>query len=107
MSKESQEKLLICEVELLLAEKRTHLSIFRTGAALFGLSVSALSVVLVTADLSIFFVLEWPIFILLILVAIATMGGWQMFHARGKVKRLDALIKEIEKQNKRIAEIII
>lgn len=107
MSEEVEENLLINEVKLLLAEKRTYLAILRTGAALFGLSVSALSVVLLTIEPGEIFSVGWSPVVMLILAGIAIVGAVQMIYSRKKVIRLNGLITKIEEKNKRIAEIII
>lgn len=104
---ETPEQLLISEVKLLLAEKRTHLAILRTGAALFTLSVTALGVLLVQADLTSIFTLDWSTIVISVLILVALLGAWLMYHSNLKVRRLNELIEEIEQKNKRVAEIVI
>lgn len=101
------EQLLINEMKLLLAEKRTHLAIFRTGAALFALSVTALGVFLAQADPTSLLILDWSTLVIGVLLTVAVAGIWQMYHSNKKIKRLNAFIKEIEEKDKRLADIVI
>lgn len=102
-----EEELLINEVKLLLAEKRTYLAMFRTGLAISGLSVTALGVLIASNARTQLFSVNTAILISTVLTAIAIAGGWQVYKSRQKVNRINEMIESIEAQNKRVAEIVV
>lgn len=108
MSKETeQETLLVNEISLLLSEKRTYLSILRTGVAIFGLSVTVLSVLVAITEYREFFTGGAFVGIIVVLGAIALIGLGLTVQAERKVRRIDHMVKRIEKESKRVAEIVV
>ncbi len=102
------EQLLINEVQLLLAEKRTYFSVLRTGIAVSTLPLSIIAFLLATLRYHHLFDHSLTMFPLLgTLCRISLIGMYTSYQANSKLKRIDTLIETIKKENKRLAEIII
>jgi uncharacterized membrane protein YidH (DUF202 family) len=97
----------ISEAQLILAEKRTSLSVLRTGIAVLVLPLSILSVLIATSkfyDFSQVLVLIIPVLILLFLLVI--FGAYLITRAALRMLRYDRLLREIKKKHGTIAEFI-
>ncbi len=97
----------INEAQLILAEKRTSLSVLRTGIAVLVLPLSILSVLIATSkfyDFSQVLVLILPVLILLFLLVI--LGVYLIIRAALRMRRYDSLLREIKKKHGSIAEFI-
>ena len=97
----------INEAQLILAEKRTSLSVLRTGIAVLVLPLSILSVLIATSrfyDFSQVLVLIMPVLILLFLLVI--FGVYLIIRAALRMRRYDSLLREIKKKHGSIAEFI-
>lgn len=109
MSKETQpsDQLILAEVQVLLAQMRTQLSLLRAGMALVAGSLT-IAFLLLTNH----WVLEgqwaWadlPIKIILGLTGV--MGLWRLASAERKILRIHRLIREVERKNKLVGEIMV
>lgn len=107
MPETEDEQLLISEVKLLLAEKRTYLAMFRTGVAICGLSVTALSVLVIESNFLDVFAVSNTVIFGGFLVLIAIIGGWLIYRSRQRIHHINEMINQIEEENQRIADIII
>lgn len=106
--RKTNEQLLLNEIQLLLAEKRTYYALLRTGVAIFTLPIPLLAILLATNEYHRIFFNAWiACTILGFLITISLVGLSLFYKAEKKVKRLDRMIRLIEKENKRIAEILI
>jgi len=105
---EPSEGIIINEVQLILAEKRTSLSAMRTGIAVFALPLSVLSFLVVTSKYyDVIQVMPLLIPLLLISLALVVLGSYLIIRAMDRIKRHDRLILELKKKHARIAEFII
>lgn len=103
-----EEALLIAEMQLLLAEKRTYYALLRTGLTVLMAAITIAAFLIATKELHTLFDE--------VIVASVLFGGLALFATVGlviflkaeqKIVRLSHLIEEIEKKNKRIAELVI
>lgn len=103
-----QEQLLINEVQLLLAEKRTYFSVLRTGVAVFALPLSIIVfLVAIAASRPIPFHPAAVATIGGLLLLISVAGLWLISSSEFKLRRINHLIDSIKKEHKRLAEIIL
>ena len=108
MSEEPEsENIIINEVQLLLAEKRTSLSAMRTGIAVFVLPLSVLSVLIATSKYyDIINVMHLLIPLLLLCAALIFLGAYLVLHSIIKIRNQDRHIMEIKQSHRRIADFI-
>lgn len=103
-----EEVLLIAEAQLLLAEKRTYYALLRTGLAIVGAAIAAVTFLVVTKDFHELFNTLWLATIILgSLAFLALLGFTVFFKAERKIKHLTHLIETIEQKNKRLAELLV
>jgi hypothetical protein len=85
--------LIINEIQLLLAEKRTALSLMRTGIAVFALPLSVFSVLIATSR---FYtpgaVLHWLIAVLVINLALVALGAYLVVRALLRIHAIEGSI---------------
>jgi len=97
----------INEVQLVLAEKRTTLSVMRTGIAVFALPLSVFSVLIATSRYYDFFgVLKLIVPLFILCALLIALGLYLVVKAIVRMRRYDRLIVEIKKQHSSIAEFI-
>jgi len=101
------EALVVSEVQLLLAEKRTSLAALRTGIAVFVLPLSVLSILIATSRYYTFdHVLPFIIPLLLLSGALVLLGSYLIIRSVMKMHHQDNLIGEIKKKHPLIAQFI-
>ena len=102
------EKLLLGEMQLLLAEKRTFFSLLRTGIAIFSFPLTVVAFLGATAEYHSLF-LSVPITLAIIapLIIISIFGLLLFWKAQRRIKKLNELVMQIKKNNHRIEEIVI
>lgn len=101
------EGMIINEVQLILAEKRTSLAAMRTGIAVFALPLSVLSVLVATSKYYDFIhVLHMIIPLLIICAALIALGTYLIIRSIIKIHHYDHIILEIKKKDSQIAEFI-
>ncbi len=101
------EGIIINEVQLLLAEKRTSLAAMRTGIAVFALPLSVLGFLVATSRYYVpMHVLQWLVPLLVISTAMVFLGSYLIIKSIVRIHRYDRLIKEIKRQHSRLAEFI-
>jgi len=99
--------LVVSEVQLLLAEKRTSLAALRTGIAVFVLPLSVLSVLIATSRHYDFIrVLHFIIPLLSLSAALVLLASYLVIRAIIKMRHQDKLILEIKKKHPLIAPFI-
>ena len=104
----NDEQLLLNEIQLLLAEKRTYYALLRTGMGIFTLPLTMVAVLAGTSEYhSVFSSFGLGFLIITVLIAISLVGLSLFYQAERKIKRLNRMIRLIERENKRIAEILI
>lgn len=104
---DKSENIVINEIQLLLAEKRTSLATMRTGIAVFALPLSVLSILVATSkyyDLLDVLYLIIPLFVLC--GGLVVLGVYLTHRAVRKVQHYDHMIQKIKKQNSEVDKII-
>jgi len=104
---EASESLLINECQLLLAEKRTSLSVMRTGIAVYALPLSVLSVLIATSryyDLRQVLPLMVPLLVLA--GGLAVLGTYLVTRAVFRIRHHDRLIHQIKEKHGRLARFL-
>ncbi len=93
------------EIQLLLAEKRTALSLLRTGIAVFALPLSVLGLLVATSHLAARNgLLMAPL--LALCGALTALGCYLVVRAMLQVQRCDTLIGRLKRHNRAIARLI-
>jgi uncharacterized membrane protein YkgB len=101
------EAIIINEVQLLLAEKRTSLAAMRTGIAVFALPLSVLGFLVATSRYYVpMHVIQWLIPLLVISAAMVILGSYLIIKSIVKIHHYDMVIKEIKRQHSKLAEFI-
>jgi len=104
---ERSESILINEVQLLLAEKRTSLSVLRTGITVFALPLSVLGVLVATSE---FYnpmnALPMIIPLLVLCTGLIILGIYLTHRAVGKIRKYDRTILELKKRHSALAEFV-
>ena len=104
-SAEPNQGLVINEIELILAEKRTALSTMRTGIAVFALPLSVLSVLTATSrmyNLEHTMPLLIPIFVLC--GALVILGCYLVTHSIRRIHHYDRIIRGLKLKYSALAE---
>jgi uncharacterized membrane protein YidH (DUF202 family) len=101
------ETIIINEIQLLLAEKRTSLAAMRTGIAVFALPLTVVSVLIATSKYyDIVHVLHLLVPLLILCAALVLLGSYLIIRAMIRVHRHDKHISEIKRKHRTIAEFI-
>jgi uncharacterized membrane protein YkgB len=101
------EAIIINEVQLLLAEKRTSLSTMRAGIAVFALPLSVLGFLVATSRYYVpMHVIQWLIPLLLISAAMVVLGSYLIIKSIVRIHHYDTVIKEIKRQHSKLAQFI-
>jgi len=101
------EGIIINEVQLLLAEKRTSLSTLRTGITVFVLPLSVLSVLIATSKYyNILQVMPLIIPLFTICVLLVFLGSYLIIRAMIRMRHHDSLILKLKRKHRWIAEFI-
>ena len=102
------EAVLLNEIELLLAEKRTYYSILRTGFAIITVPLTIIIFLLATKDYHRLFNHTWTtLIIILVFIIMIITGIFMAIGASNKIKRLNIVIQGIEKEDKRVEKIVV
>jgi uncharacterized membrane protein YkgB len=99
--------IVINEVQLILAEKRTSLAALRTGIAVFALPLSVLSLLIATSRYY-DFVQVMPLLVPLLAVSagLACLGGYLVIRSILRIRHEDRLILKIKKKHSNIGEFL-
>lgn len=101
------EAIIINEVQLLLAEKRTSLAAMRTGIAVFALPLTVMSVLIATSKYyDIIHVMHLLVPLLSICAALVILGSYLIIRSIIRLHRHDQHISEIKRKHSAIAEYI-
>lgn len=99
--------MVINEVQLLLAEKRTSLATMRTGIAVFTLPVSVLSILIATSrHYNLSQVLHLFIPLLLLCSGLVILGTYLVIRSLMRIRHQDGLILSIKRKHSQLAEFI-
>jgi uncharacterized membrane protein YdbT with pleckstrin-like domain len=101
------EGIIINEVQLLLAEKRTSLSTMRTGIAVFVLPLSVLSVLIATSKYyNVLQVMPLIIPLFIICVLLIFLGSYLIIRAMIRMRHHDSLILQLKRKHRWIAKYV-
>jgi len=105
-----KEELLISELQLLYAEKRTSLSILRTGIAVLTIPLSFFAVLVATSqyyNISNPSALMFAIPFMILCIAMITFGALLILRSFKRIKRCDVKIAEIRKQDSLLSDLTV
>ncbi len=101
------ETIIINEVQLLLAEKRTSLAAMRTGIAVFALPTTVISVLIATSKYyDIIHVLHLLVPLLILCAALVLLGSYLIIRSIMRIRHYDRHIFEIKRKYSTITEFI-
>jgi uncharacterized membrane protein YidH (DUF202 family) len=101
------EDIIINEVQLILAEKRTSLSTMRTGIAVLVLPLSVLSVLIAFSKYyDVMREIHLLVPLLVIVVGLVFLGSYLIIRSIMQIHRHDRLILKLKQQHSRIAEFL-
>ena len=102
------EQLLLQKIQVILAEKRTLFSILRTGMAVITLPLTVIVFMVATREYHSVLNYIWiSIFLIAALLTISFSGIFITLQSFKKIKKLNHLIMEIERENKDIDKIMV
>jgi len=105
--KKISDSIVINEVQLLLAEKRTSLSVMRTGITVLALPLSVLSVLIATSKYyDIFNVMNMLIPLMIINAILIILGSFLVVRSFLRIHHHDSLIQKLKKKHSTISEFI-
>ena len=104
---EKFDALVINEVQLILAEKRTSMSVMRTGIAIFALPLSVLSVLVATSK---YYHIDhvWHLLVPLMFInlGLIALGVYLIVHSIQRLKRYDKIITALKRKHSVLAELL-
>lgn len=101
------DSVLLGELQLILAEKRTALSVLRTGIAVFVLPLSVLSLLIATSkQYEIVDVIHLFAPILAICLALVILGTYLIVHSLRRMRRYDGLINRMKSKHSRVSQFL-
>ena len=104
---DKSDPIIINEVQLLLAEKRTSLAALRTGIAIFALPLTVVSFLIVTSQYyKVVNVLYLFVPLMLVCLVLAILGGYLVLRAVRKIRRYDEAIEKLKIQHSKLSDLI-
>src|SRR5437867_8952825 len=101
------DNLILGEIQVLLAEKRTALASLRTGIAVFALPLSVLSVLIATSRYYSFGkVMPLLVPLLLLNLGLVILGSWLIYISIHRIRHYEHRIRELTQKYHSIAEFI-
>src|SRR5947207_13371690 len=90
------DNLILGEIQVLLAEKRTALASMRTGIAVFALPLSVLSVLIATSRYYNFAkVIPLLVPLLVLNLGLVVLGSWLIYHSIRRIHHYARVIREL------------
>ena len=101
------DNVILGEIQVLLAEKRTALSSLRTGIAVFALPLTVLSVLIATSRYyNAVSVMGFLVPLLLLNLGLVVLGSWLIYHAIHRLHHYERLIRDLRQKYRSIAEFV-
>src|SRR5882724_10746993 len=101
------DSLILGEIQVLLAEKRTALASMRTGIAVFALPLSVLSALIATSRYySIGKVMPLLVPLLLLNLGLVVLGCWLVYRSIHRIHHYEFRIRELSEKYRSIAQFI-
>jgi uncharacterized membrane protein YidH (DUF202 family) len=95
------------EIQLILAEKRTSLAAMRTGIAVFALPLSVFSVLIATSKYyDMIEVIHWLVPLLALCGVMVVLGSYLIIRSIVRIHRHDRLIFRLKQKHSHIAEFL-
>lgn len=105
--KADSETIIIGEVQLLLAEKRTSLAAMRTGIAVFALPITVMSVLIATSKYyDVVHVIHLLLPLLILCGSLVLLGAYLIIRSIIRLHYQDRHISEIKRKQSTIAKFI-
>jgi uncharacterized membrane protein YidH (DUF202 family) len=103
----SLDNVIVGEIQVLLAEKRTALAALRTGIAVFALPLSVLSALIATSRYySIEKVMPLLLPLMLLNLGLVVLGCWLVLRSIRRIHHFERRIKELSEKYRSIAQFI-
>lgn len=103
----SNKEFLLDEIQVILAEKRTSLSILRTGIAVITLPLSVLTILVVTSKYyRVFEILTLFIPLVVLCLGLTVWGVYLIVKASKNIRHYDAMIRKLKLEDSRLKEIM-
>jgi len=104
---EINDAIILNEVQLLLAEKRTSLAALRTGIAIFALPLTVVSFLIVTSQYyKVVNVLHLFLPLMAACLILAVLGGYLVLRAVRKIRRYDETIEKLKTRHSRLSDLV-
>ena len=99
--------LVLQEMQLLLAEKRTALSTLRTGIVIFAFPLSVLSVLITTSGSYDWReVMHWLVPLLILTLGLTALAIYLIAHSFRRLHHYDRIITELKRKHSKLAEFL-
>ena len=99
--------IIINETQLILAEKRTSLSVLRTGITVLVLPMSIISVLIATSKYyDILHVFHFVVPLMALNTALIVLGAYLIIRATLRLHRYDKMIKQIKAKHSKLSEFL-
>jgi len=107
LMQEKSQDVAISQIQLILAEKRTSLSVMRTGIAVFTLPLSVLTILIATSRYyNVFEILALLIPLLVLCIGLVALGIYLIIKSGRSIMHYDAVIKKLKRQDELLKEIV-
>ena len=101
------DSIVINEVQLILAEKRTSLAVMRTGIAVLALPLSVMSVLIATSKYyNVYHVLHFLVPLSALSLALIVFGAYLIIRSIIQMRHYDRLINKIKMKHSAIGEFV-
>jgi uncharacterized membrane protein YidH (DUF202 family) len=101
------DNIILGEIQVLLAEKRTALAGLRSGIAVFALPLSVLSALIATSRYySMEKVMPLLLPLLVLNLGLVVLGTWLVFRSIHRIRHFEHRIKELSEKYRSLAEFI-
>jgi uncharacterized membrane protein YidH (DUF202 family) len=105
--KEKSQDFAINQIQLILAEKRTSLSVLRTGIAVFTLPLSVLTILIATSrSYNVFDILALFIPLVVICVGLVVFGIYLILKSSRNIRHYDNVIRKLKEKNGFLKEMV-
>jgi uncharacterized membrane protein YidH (DUF202 family) len=105
--KEKSQDFAISQIQLILAEKRTSLSVLRTGIAVFTLPLSVLTILIATSrSYNVFDILALFIPLVVICVGLVVFGIYLILKSSRNIRHYDNVIRKLKEKNGFLKEMV-
>ncbi len=103
-ARDDGEQLILGAAQLLLAEKRTYLSLMRTGIAVFALPLATTSALIATSGYyELTEVLSLFVPVVLISAILVALGAYLVIHAIRRIRRADHQLADLKRSHPGLA----